>query len=192
MLTTINIDASKIGSQERKDKLAIVAQEMHRVINSTLFRDKIMQIKKQGELSKFKNQPNSLIYKHIMSGQEVLDDELDYELDIFVNNYFSLKRVIGYTKPSIKTIFVNTRYFDKRNTRDIGSNILHEYGHKLGFKHAFRKTRNRHLSLCYQLNKAYEDCYDKLFGIPQYKTICYRNWKTLWIKKTCYQVEISE
>lgn len=190
MITTINIDASKIKTQERKDKLAIVAQELHRVINSTLFRDKVMRIKKQGELSKFKDQPNSMIYNHIMSGKEVLDKEEDFEMDIFINDYFSLKRVIGYTKPSIKTIFVNTRYFDKRTTKLIGSNILHEYGHKLGFKHAFRKTKNRHLSLCYELNRIYEECYDTLFGIPQYKTICYRSWKTLWIKKTCYKVEI--
>jgi len=191
VITKITIDASKIDTQERKDKLEIVAQEMHRVLNSTIFRDKVMLMKKHGERSKWKDKTNLEIYNHIMSGQEVLNgEEVDYELDIFVDDYFSLKRVIGYTYPSIKTIFVNTRYFDKRNTRDIGSNILHETGHKLGFSHDFRATKDRPYSICYQLNKVYEECHNILMGTVISKVkVCHRSWKTLWLKKYCYWID---
>jgi len=125
-----------------------------------------------------------------MEGAEVLDPEVDYEIDIYVDDYYSLKKVIGYTYRNTKYQYVNSRYFDKRSTKLIGSNVLHEYGHKLGFGHDFRRTKRRPFSVCYQLNDIYEECYDQLMGnLPQRIKKCYRSWRTLWLKKYCYWVE---
>ena len=193
MITRINLDATKINSQVRKDKLTRVAQELHTVINSRIFMDAIIKMKPmKGELSIWKDATNMSIYKHIMSGAETLDPVEDYELDIYVDDYYSLKWVIGYTRPSIKTIYINSRYFDKRTTKLIGSNILHEQGDKLGFKHAFRKPSRS--CICYQLNDIYETCYDRIFGKGQANKVkvCYRPWKFLKLKKVCYWKEIYD
>lgn len=187
MITKINIDASKIDSQERLDKINNVALEMHTVINSSIFRDKIYVMDKSGETSKYKDVSNSEVYQMIMKGAEVLDPQVDYEMDIFIDDYFSLKRVIGYTFKTTKTIFVNTRYFDSRPSSLIGSNILHEYGHKLGFDHDFSNTPRRPKSICYQLNRVYEECHARIFNEkrPVTETYCVRSWRTLWFKR-CY------
>lgn len=188
MITTVNIDASKLDTQERIDKMTQVAIEMHRVLNSKIFMDGVLRMKKHGERSKYINYSNTEIYQMIMKGAEVLDPVVDYELDIFVDDYYSFKRVIGYTYANTKTVFVNTKYFDTNSARGVGSNILHEYGHKLGFGHDFRSTSARPYSICYQLNKIYEDCHRKLYSdlVTSKVKYCYRSWKTLWLKKYCY------
>jgi len=191
MLTKINIDASRLDTNERKEKIEQVAVEMHQIVNSRIFQDKVHTMKKWGETSKYKDASNQRIYKMIMDGAETLDPIVDNEMDIFIDDYFSWRRVIGYTKKNIKTIFVNTRYFDKRGTKLIGSNIMHEYGHKLGFGHDFYATDRRPFSICYQLNNIYEECYDRLFGYTLSKIkVCYRPWYFLGLRKKCYWKEI--
>ena len=193
MLTAIKIDASKIDSQERLDKINRVQEEMHTILNSSIFRDQVYKMKKHGERSKYKNYTNAQIYALLMEGSEEHSPGVDYEWDIFISGYFSWKRVIGYMVRGSKLINVNTRYFDQRSTCLVGSNITHEQGHHLGFSHDFRATKDRPFSICYQLNECYEYAYYKLFG-KQVNTVrvCSRSWKSLWLKKTCRWKEIYE
>ena len=191
MITKININATRVDTGERKLKLERVTMEMHRILNSQLFRDKVIMMKPWGETSKWKGGNTVAIYNHIMSGAEALSPEQDYEIDIYVDDYYSLKKVIGYTYKNTKYQYVNTRYFDKRQTDKIGANILHEYGHKLGFGHDFRRTKRRPHSICYLLGDIYIECYRKLMGnLPQTVKVCRRSWKTLWLKKTCFWREV--
>lgn len=191
MITKINIDASKIDTEERYQKIQDVAFEIHTVLNSTIFRDLVMKMKKHGERSKYKDYSNAEIYQILMKGAETLDPVEDYEWDIYIDDYFSLKRVIGYTKRNIKTIFVNTRFFDTRHRALCGSNIVHEQSHKLGFSHDFRSTKDRPFSVSYQLNICYEKAFSKIYNIyPEVKVICRRSWKYLWLKKICTREEI--
>jgi len=188
MRIKVKIDASKIESNFRLDKLNIVREEMEEIINSDVFRQAVLNIGSiHGETSAFKTDIPEQIYQRFMRGSETLSPEVDHELDIYVDDYFSRKRVIGYTYPSIKTIFVNTRYFDKRSTKLIGSNILHEYSHKLGYKHDFKRTKRRSHSVPYKMNEIYEKCYDYLFPQPkpQKVKVC-TGW---WIFKKCRWVD---
>lgn len=191
MITKINIDASKIDTEERYQKIQDVALELHTVINSKIFMDQVLKMRKHGERSKYKDYSNMEIYRMIMNGAETLDPVVDNEWDIFIDDYFSWKRVIGYTMRNIKTIFVNTRYFDSRPRVLCGSNIVHEYGHKLGFSHDFRATAVRPFSICYQLNNCYEVAYRKIFNMkPIKKTVCKRSWKSLWLRRVCREIEV--
>ena len=188
MITTIKLDATKMDSEARKDKMAQVAGEMHTVINSSIFRDQILKMKPfLGERSKYKTLSNKEVYKMIMHGADIHEPQMDYELDIFVDDYYTFKKVIGYTKPSVDRIIrVNTKYFDRRHSMDIGSNILHEYSHLLGFSHDFFNSEDRPSSISYQLNKVYESTYKRIFKLQTSKVqVCRRDWRFLFLRKVC-------
>lgn len=165
MITEIKLDANKMDVKERADKLGEVAWEMHQVLNSTLFRDTLLKtLKKDGERSKWKDATNMEIYKRLMSGADRFNETEDNVLDIFVDDYYTFKNVIGYTTLNSKYIRVNTKFFDGRSNKLVGSNLVHEYGHLVGFSHDFWDTPERPLSICYQLNKIYETCHKRLIG----------------------------
>lgn len=192
----IKIDVTRLDTKDRRDKLLHVAREMHQIMNSRIFMDSMMKIKKTGERSEWKNKSNAEIYKHIMSGSEVLTPEKDGVIEFAVDDFrqkFSRFRsmIVGFTYPKQdKIIRVNVKYLDNQPTVKIGSNQLHEIGHLLGFKHDFYATAERPNSICYQLNEVYEDCYRRIFNVQKKKkTVCRRSWKTLWLVKRCYTVE---
>lgn len=192
MITKINIDGTRLNSFARREKMTRVAQEMHTVINSKIFQDEILKMKPfKGERSKFKDASNGVIYKMIMEGAEVLDPTVDHELDIYLDDYYAFSSAIGKTSGGSKWIYVNTRYFDSMHSKKVGSLCLHEYGHKLGFSHDFRATTDRPSSICYQLNVAYDNAYDKIFGVnqPCRVKVCKRYWffwkKCVWEERTC-------
>jgi len=188
------IDESKLDTLERRTKIKTIETEMNYVLNSEVFKRNFINVLNGnsfdlGERSVWKKSTPELIYKRFMSGATVLSPELDAVINIEVDDYYTWKGVIGYTKRSIPTIYMNTKFFDKRSTMLCGSTLCHEYGHKCGFGHDFRRTKTRPLSICYLINKIYNISYMELFGIEKrkYKTICKRSWKTLFFKR-CYKV----
>lgn len=164
MLTQININGSKLNAPERRQKAQEVAQEIHRVINSTLFRDKVARMETYGETSKYAGLPNNEIYQMLMKGAEEWNNIVDNEWDVYVDDYFTRRGVIGYMYPGKKWIYVNTKFFDVRSNMMVGSNIVHEYSHTLGFRHDHARTLRRSKSVSYQLNLIYEECHRRLIG----------------------------
>ena len=163
----MNFDVSKLNTEERKKKALLVRDEMDLIINSDLFKEKFLGLTDyHGELSVWKDATITAIYQHIMEGAETLSPEIDNEMDLFVDDYYTIKRVIGMTYESDKFIYTNTKYFDTNSTKAVGSNFLHEWGHKIGFDHDFKATSRRDFSLCYLLNTIYEECWDEMFGEP--------------------------
>lgn len=165
---TINVSYEKLNTKERRTKAAYATSKMEVVINSVAFKNIFIRTLENrdyanGELSLWKDQTPIAIYNHFMSGAETLSPTKDNKMDIDIDDYYTWKRVIGYTYRNISTIFVNTKYFDKRGPKLIGSNICHEYGHKIGWDHDFRRTKRRKDSLCYLLNEIYEYAYDSVY-----------------------------
>lgn len=170
-----------MNTPARREKLIQVAEELERVLSSVMFRDEILKLTKAdkvGELSDWRGMPNLSLYNHITSGADRFDSNKDNVMDVFVDDYYSFKRVIGYTTLNSKYIYVNTKYFDKRSNKLVGSNILHEYGHQLGFSHDFRATSRRPNSICYKLNGIYEKCHDIIIkkGLTWKKVFVRRKW----------------
>ena len=188
---TVNIRSNKLNTKERIDKAEIVENEMQLILRSDLFKNRFIRVLdqsdyKNGELSKWRNATPDEIYVHIMRAQEILNPEEDNEVDIWVDDYFSIRNVVGHTYRTDQQIYTNTKFFDKRTSRDNGSNFFHEWGHKLGFGHDFRNTDRRKYSLCYLMNDVYEWCWDTMFGEPSPNDkvlVCYRSW--IFFKK-CY------
>lgn len=192
----MNIDYSKLNTQVRRDKAGLITEEMEEVINNEKFKTIFLHLlhsspyDEKAELSKYKNHTPEYIYSVIMKAAEVLNPEENYIMDLKVDDYYTFKNVIGHTYKSDPYIYTNTKYFDKWNTKKIGANFFHEWGHKLGFSHAFRNTKNRKYSLCYLMGKAYQmawnEIYDKDTAHPSdKKLVCRRTWiffkKCRWV-----------
>jgi hypothetical protein len=196
MITKINITTIDF-TQERQEKVNAVQKEMELIINSSLFKEKILNLKNPiGELSVWKDATREQIYEHILSGKETLNPSIDNVIDITVQSYFSWKNVVGYTYPNTTTIYVNTKYFDSNNLskeshhrKMTGSNFIHEYGHKLGFSHDFYSTSKRPFSLCYLLNEVYEECWDDIIAPKLEHKVIKKSYKK-WLKT--YTTEVTE
>lgn len=193
----VNINFAKLNTITRRKKAAIIQNEMELILKSVEFRDNLINLLdasdyQNGELSKWGDATPEEIYTHIMRGQEILSPELDNEIDIIVDDYYSLKSVIGYTYPNDPQQYTNVRFFDVRTSKANGSNFFHEYGHKLGFKHDFRRTKRRKFSLCYLMNIAYEQTHDMLFqgttSPSDAVLVCTRPWYFLKLVRKCHWV----
>lgn len=159
------MDNSRMDTKEGAQKLDEVARELHRILNSTMFRDLVFKMgPKPGERSVWRTASNKEIYDRIMSGAEETDETTDNSIDLVVDDYYSPMRVIGYMVRGKKGIFVNKKYFNTRSNKMVGSNLIHEYGHHIGFSHDFKRTPDRPTSIAYQLNKIYEQCHDRIIG----------------------------
>jgi len=169
-----------------------IAKEMELILNSDLFKEKFLAMKPVGELSEWRHEERlPELYEYIMSGANILDPVKDGVIEIELDDYYKrFGSAVGYTYPSVKTIFVNTKYFDSFSNRDAGSNIAHEVMHKLGADHDFKATARRPYSIPYLMNTIYEQCHDVLISkktddFPEWVQVCYRPWYRFGFKK-CY------
>lgn len=199
MKVKVNIDYSRYNTQERRDKAQLVENEMQLILRSNKFKENFINLLslrdyQEGELSIWASHSPEEIYNYLMDGSEILTPELDCEIDIVLDDYYTWKRVIGYTYKNTNIIYSNTKYLDSYSSKEVGSNYIHEYGHKKGFDHDFRNTARRADSLCYLLNIAYEKTWEDMFGddtSPSDKVLeCFRTWCTLWLFKKCNWVQV--
>jgi len=102
------------------------------------------------------NLTNDQVYTKIMEGAESLNGLVDYEMDLKVQMYYSWKAVVGYTTPNIDKIFTNSKFYNVNSECRVGSNLVHEWSHKLGFGHDFKQTKRRPYSVPYALNRIFE------------------------------------
>ena len=76
-------------------------------------------------------------------------------------------------------------YVERATVDELRRSLRHEYAHYAGFNHFSSFGRSNY--------KTKDKClYSVPYWLSEYgketKTVCYRSWKTLWIKK-CYVVE---
>jgi hypothetical protein len=118
------------GTKKQEQQLYRVERKLHKIINSVAFREKILSAK----MTETKGLSNKEIYELIMSGKQLSssDDDTIMDLDVFFY-YKWWSRVVGYTYQTSKSVWTNVKY----TYVDImlGSNLVHEYTHQLGFKH---------------------------------------------------------
>ena len=131
------------------------------ICNSELFRQEFLRSDFSGETSDWKHKTNQEIYDHFMSGRETLDTTWDNEADIDqgIFNPKPWTRVVGRTWKNRTLQEINRKFFWSLPIWGVMGNILHEWGHKLGFSHDYKRTKLRPFSVCYQLNKIVKYCY---------------------------------
>lgn len=196
MQLKIKINSDRLDTPERRKKALLVATEMEIVINSDEFKKNFLAINHlPGELSIWKDATITAIFNYLMNGSETLDPTEDNELDLFVDDYYTFKNVVGHTYETDRYIYANIKYFDVNSSKNIGSFFLHEYGHKKGFSHDFRATARRKYSLCYWMNYIYEKTWDEILGETSAHDkvlVCRRTWygvkKCSWINSDAVEI----
>jgi hypothetical protein len=153
---TFDVEAKLIGfDRDQENKIAEAIEAIKKVIASDEFK-KMVLIKTFNGKRQFNDNnglTNAQIYKKMLEGAEKLAPGKNNSMDLELKSYFERQNVIGYTMPSIKTIFLNTRYLNQNDfsSSDVAMNLTHEWLHKLGFKHAVKRTPTRSHSVPYAI-----------------------------------------
>lgn len=192
----INLNKKLLNNSIRKEKAQICADRLLFIMKHDKFKDAFLNMPRdywlQGETSKLKNLSNLEIYNLLMSGKEEWNNEVDYEIDLIVDDFVGKiwSKVVGYMNPGKPTVYVNTRFFDTMTKRKVCSNFAHEWFHTMGARHGGKMFR---LSLAYFMNTVIEKLYKEFYESDRESNevnltkYCVRSWKTLWFKR-CYLI----
>lgn len=140
-------------SKDQQDKVLDAADLIKQVIASDEFKNRVINYTYKGKKTFVDNGglSNLEIYKKILEGSEKLNPGKNNTMDITVETYYVSANVIGYTLPSVNKIWMNTKYLNNFTPVQVSSNMVHEWLHKLGFKHAYESTASRPYSVPYAI-----------------------------------------
>ena len=208
----IKIHKSEGFTEEQLTKYMKAVGLTAKVINSKRFEEKFMKL----NLTNTNGLTHKQIFTKMKSGAENLDPVEDREIDVFITMYYKNNKTVGYTFPSVKDTWVNSKFFNSYEPADIGCNLIHEWLHKLGFNHASAKE---HTSVPYAVGYLVEECIREMLKSPHLygdeipppipevpkplpaplpepkpkpeaepikKKVCKRLWYTLWLKEVCW------
>jgi hypothetical protein len=159
----INIKMNNF-KEDQVTKMNEALEKVKIVINSTEFKNRILAHTYKGEVTFVQNDnlTNEEIYEKIMIGAESLNLEEDQEMDIDVTMYYKNNSTVGYTYPNTPKTWVNSKFFNKYSHSKVAKNVVHEWTHKLGFGHDYKRTSRRPYSVPYAVGSIIEDLIDEL------------------------------
>jgi|GEM_PF-5418176 len=196
-IKSVKIQTNNMNSFQKERAIESANMSLEFLASDFLKRKLLMldmtSLRGESSTSISKRKTNQEIYDLLMSGKEEWNDEIDYELDIFINRYTKLwSKVKGYIIPMVKYIYVNSKYFDTSTILLICSNICHELFHMFGFRHSGPFIRE---SVPYLVNDWVEEYFsgdidgEVIVSTPPVVTQkCVRVWWKLWLGKVCYTV----
>ena len=164
---TFDINANISGfERDHEDKIQRAFDLIRRVVATDEFKRRVLGHKWQGKAQYVDNggNTNSEVYKKILNASETLTPGNNNTMDLNLESYHESANVIGYTMPNIRTIFMNKRYLGKSSFRpnQVAMNLIHEWLHKLGFKHAQKNSASRPHSVPYAVGYIMRDIASKL------------------------------
>lgn len=138
------------------------AEYMERVVNSPEWKERFLALK----LTNTRGMTNEQVFTLVQSGKTTLEKAPDYEIDIYIEMFYSWKKTVGYTRPSTVWTWINRRFFKRFTIADIGRNLWHEsVAHKAGFGH---KSANELTSVPYNGGYLMQDMIEEVlaYGEP--------------------------
>ena len=161
---------------EHKVKLEKAAEIVERVWNSEEFKQRILDFRmvyttgalwwKQTRVSyRFAQYvPNvytpEFVYHDLMDGSESLSPDNDHEIDIELK--LEEVRVVGYTYPHVPWQVLGWWVLRTWEPHEIAGNLAHEYCHKKGYDHSFRRSALWPLTVPYFVGNLVEELGEKL------------------------------
>lgn len=159
-----NINTYHMGKY-KENKLWKAVELIRLVFATPDFKDQILKHRFQNryQFANNKGLSNRRIYEKILQGVEVLNPYANNAMDLDVVMYTDLDSiVIGYTRPSTKRIWINSKYFNRNDLADIAGTLTHEWLHKLGFDHERERTKDRKYSVPYGVGSIVREIARKL------------------------------
>ncbi len=153
--------------QDDEEKLTKAIDIIKSVIASREFRARVLGFTYQGKRQFVDNKglTNQQIYDILLAGREDLVPEIDNEMDLELELYYSWRNVVGYTTPGELRIYMNTKFFDPYTPAEVAGNVFHEWTHKLGFDHAASAVPGRDASVPYAIGYIIEEL-GKKYELP--------------------------
>lgn len=140
-----NFDAAQ------EDKVLEAADLIKKVVATEEFKDAILNFTYNGKKAFSDNDglSNAEIYKKILEGSERLQPGADNEMDLSLEIFTRSDDTVGYTFPNELRVWMNSKFLNKNTPAKVTTNMMHEWLHKLGFKHDSAKTAKRPYSVPY-------------------------------------------
>ncbi len=111
---TFDISA-KLFDFEAEDEVKVekAFEIIKKVVASKEFRNKILNFTYQGKKQFVDNggKTNAQIYQMLLDGREDLKPEVDNQMDLELQLYYSWRSTVGYTTPGELRIHMNTKFF---------------------------------------------------------------------------------
>ena len=99
-----------------------------------------------------------LIWTEGKTASEVVADLRQANKVVPVHYYYARNSTVGYTYPDVDDVYFNRRFHVFYTPCERANNATHEYSHKLGYDHPFRKTADRGRTVPYSISHAFETC----------------------------------
>lgn len=149
---------------EQYARMMDALNQLRIVINSKQFKERILNHQYQNKKTFVDNNElsNLEIYETIMLGAETLNPVPNQEIDINITLYYANNSTVGYTYPDTDKIWVNNKFFASYSLSKIAANIVHEWTHKLGFTHDFRRTQRRNFSVPYGVGTIVQELIEQM------------------------------
>lgn len=147
---------SMTSSQEAKIQKA--EYKIMKVVASEAFRTKVLNHTYNG-VKKFVDNgglTNSQIYMKILEGMENYKQSKNNTMDLNIKVYYQNSSTVGYTTTTSSYINMNTKFLNTYTSNQVTRNMVHEWLHKLGFKHAVSYSTSRNYSVPYAIGKIVE------------------------------------
>ncbi|MDA8792529.1 hypothetical protein N9N67_04745 [Bacteriovoracaceae bacterium] len=148
---------------ELKLQLESVIEKTLKIINSKQFKQAVLNHQYKDEKVFVQNQDlsNEEIYFSLLDGLEILDPNRspDHEIDLKIKKYYKRTSTIGYTYPSSLVVNINLYHYRKMSEAKMAQNLIHEWTHKLGYKHDRKRTSRRKYSIPYGVGYIIRDLY---------------------------------
>lgn len=148
--------------------------------------------------STFVKKREKLIETNNLDRDGVLESLSKSRLTVPLKMYYKNNGVVGYRNPPSPQVNTNRKFHAGASACSRASNLTHEWSHSLGYGHSYNANYNRQFSVPYTINAGFLACCEcngikdcKILDKPKEikSKVCYRNWKWLWLKKTCYYPE---
>lgn len=139
----------------QQDKFDKAIEIIKKVVATEEFRDQVINYTYGGKKTYVDNGgfTNAEIYQMILDGAETLKPVKNNTMDMDVELYYAATSTVGYTYPNVTKIWVNTKYFNTNTVTSVAANLMHEWLHKLGFKHASSYSVSRDSTVPYAIGR---------------------------------------
>lgn len=155
----VEIEAVNYNESQLK-KLEEAKSIIEKIMNSKEYREAVEGYSFNGQ-KKFDQSldlSNDAIYTKLIGGAEELKPDVDNTMNLKVQMYYKLGKVVGYTYPGSLVVYTNSRFHNNFTPCRVASNLVHEWTHKMGFGHRSAKDKD---SVPYAHNKIVESLCDK-------------------------------